>query len=386
MKKIFILLLMFVPLLSLRAQTDFARAVVPTGGQAGNVSYSFGQPFYRQLRSATGAEVSEGVQQAQFLYRSIDTALCQNDVRPICSFNFHSLDADGSLIPEGRYDSSHYCPSFLNYDSLTDITLTVWPIYEGWDTLRVQYADLESIGFHEGRNDKLMETVNGCDSLMHYMVYVCGFPNVADGDHNIYGNTWVGNECWTSSNLHTTHDNDGNTVPNMVYRSREYTDTNRMVDTYGRIYTWYAAVTLPDNSTDVPVTTDEGFVRGICPEGWHVPTSGNAAGLNAYPSEWLKSDSLWLHPGTNQQGTDIRPAGWYNATNTRFENLLGYTHFWTDEQVSQTVARLCTIMDGCNDTVLEERLKNYGLSVRCVKDNAYSDTQWTEELRKEPLE
>lgn len=362
-----------------------AHSTVAAFGQAGNVSYSLGQTFFSQTMSSCGYETAAGVQQAQLLHEIIDTAFCQNDVQPVAGFDFHSLDADGNLIPAGRYDSSHYTPSYLNYDSLTEITLTVWPVYEVWDTLRVQYADLESLGFHEGRNDKLLESENDCDSLLHYMVYVCGYPNVADGDNNIYGNTWVGNECWFGRNMRTTHDMDGNEVPSMIYSAPGLPNAEQMVNTYGRLYTWYATVNLPENSTDTPNPNGEGFVQGICPTGWHVPTDTNIMGLNAYPSEWLKSDNLWLHPGNNRIGMDIRPAGWYNPEKRRFENLLGYTYFWMDESVNLQVAHECTIMDGCDDTIIEDRIMNYGLSVRCVKDNIYSDTHWTEELRTEPV-
>lgn len=385
MKKSYLLFLLLASLTLSAQEAKHAYAVVSACGQAGNVSYSFGQSFYKQVPSTCGWEASAGVQQAQFLYEKVDTAFCQNDVQPVAGFDFHSLDADGNLIPAGQYDSAHYTPSFLNYDSLTEITLTVWPVYEVWDTLRVQYADLENLGFHEGRNDTLLETENDCDSLLHYMVYVCGYPNVADGDNNIYGNTWVGNECWTTSNMQTKHDMDGNFVPNMIYKASMYPDTLANLNTYGRLYTWYAAVDLPENSTDAPVTTSEGFVQGICPTGWHIPTDTNVIGLNAYPAEWLKSNDLWLHPGQDLLDMDVRPAGWYNPDTRRFENLLGYTHFWMDEMVNTYLAKLCTIMDGCDDTIIEERIKNYGLSVRCVKDNIYSNTEWEQELRKEPV-
>ena len=385
MKKIYLLLLLLVSLTLSAQEASHSFAVVSAFGQAGNVSYSFGQTFYKQVPSSCGWEAAAGVQQAQLLHEIIDTAFCQNDVHPVAGFDFHSLDADGNLIPEGQYDSSHYTPSYLNYDSLTEITLTVWPIYEVWDTLRVQYADLESLGFHEGRNDTLLETENDCDSLLHYMVYVCGFPDVADYDHNIYGNTWVGNECWTTSNLRTTHDMNGNTVPNMIYNAPGFSNTQYNLDTYGRLYTWYAAVALPENSENEPVPNEEGFVQGICPTGWHIPQDTNIIGLNAYPSSWLKSEGLWLHPGENILDMDIRPAGWYNPNTRRFENMLGYTYFWMDEMVNLQVAHECTIMDDCDDSIIENRIKNYGLSVRCVKDNIYSETEWTQELRKEPI-
>ena len=386
MKKIFTLMLLLTSLALSAQEVTHAHAMVTAYGQAGNVAYSFGQQFYKQIKSPTDWEVAAGVQQAQLLHEVIDTAICQNDVKPVYGFDFHSVDEFGNLIPAGTYDSAHYVPSYLNYDSLTEITLTVWPVYEVWDTLRVQYADLEGLGFHEGRNDKLLESENDCDSLLHYMVYVCGYPNVADGDNNIYGNTWVGNECWTSSNLRATHDMDGHAVPNMVYNAMGFSNTQYNLDTYGRLYTWYAAVVLPENSPNEPVSNLEGFVQGICPTGWHIPTNSNMLGLNAYPSSWLKSADLWLHPGDNRMGMDIRPAGWYNPNTGRFENMLGYTYFWSDEMLNAQSAREGTIMDNCEDAIIEDRVKNAGLSVRCVKDNVYSDTEWTEQLRKEPID
>ena len=366
--------------------TKTSHSFVTSQGQAGNVSYSYGQIFSHQLKAASGEDVVPGVQQAQLIRETIDTALCQNDVQPIAGFDFHSLDAEGNLIPAGQYDSAHYTSSVLNYDSLTEITLTVWPIYEGTDTLRLSYDQMVERGFEPGRNDLLLNSTHDCDSLMHYMVYVCGFPEVLDGDGNNYSNLWLGYECWTNSNMHTTHYTDGSEAPSMIYNSDLYPNEAANLNTYGRLYTWQTAVGLPEGSGDMPERTADGnhFVQGICPAGWHIPTMENANALADFPANTLMSDSLWLTPGNNISGFDGRPAGFYNPNTGRFENLLGFTHYWSDNSISATVAASCTLSNGCVEVLTENRTRQQGLSVRCVKDNIYSDTEWTEELRKTP--
>lgn len=381
---------------SAKGQTvEFANGFVTAYGQAGNVSQSFGEVFHHQTKNPGGTEVAEGLQQAQLLREVYDTSFCQNDVRPVYGFEFHSVDADGNLIPAGQYDSSHYCGSFLNYDSLTELTLTVWPIYELYDTLRLSYEEMLAMHFVPGRNDSLLRSENDCDSLLHYMVYVCGFPNVADADANSYGNIFLGNDCWLNSNLRTTHytaeaaarQGTGTEAASMIYRSYEFPDTERNLAVYGRLYTWYSGVGLPESSTDEPVATDEGFVQGVCPDGWHVPDDANMRDLMDFGAVAISSDSLWIVPtGDNSSGFNALPAGFYNPTTGRFEGLLGSTHFWSSESVSEMLAKHCSIEMGCNLLIDRDVTKNYGFSVRCLKDNLYSETEWTATQRKTPLE
>lgn len=395
-KKLLIILTLTSGLLfSARGQADFASGFVVSHGQAGNVSQSFGEVFYHQTKNLVGSEVSEGVQQAQLLREVYDTSFCQNDVKPVYGFEFHSVDEHGNLIPAGQYDSSHYCPSFLNYDSLTDITLTVWPVYELYDTLRLSYEEMLAMRFVPGRNDSLLRSENDCDSLLHYMVYVCGFPDVADADANIYGNVFLGNDCWLNSNMRTTRytaeaaarQGTGTDAPSMIYHSYEFPDEDRTLAVYGRLYTWNTSVGLPVGSAGEPVATSEGFVQGICPDGWHVPNDANVLDLMDYGTVAITSDSLWIIPtGDNSSRFNALPAGFYNPSRSRFEGMLGATHFWTSESVSETVAKHCTIEAGCDLLIDRESVKKYGFSVRCLKDNLYSDTEWTEELRKTPKE
>lgn len=371
--------------LSVYAQEETVRAFPAAFGQAGNVAYTFGQPFYRQISNAEGWNVAAGVQQAQLNVEEYLTESCQNDVVPAYPFYFSSVDEEGNLIPAGSYDTVIYDVDGYNYDLKTKYTFKILPVYEVYDTIRLNYDELAESEFPEpGRYDQLLATeYSGCDSLVHYMVYVCGFPEeqVLDGDENTYNSVWVGHHCWTGRNMRTTTTTTGAPVQNMVYRSDMFPDENANLNTYGRLYTWTAALCEP---VEYHEELGERFVQGICPDGWHIPTAENMSVLYRYPTSWLKSDSLWLIPGDNRMLFDARPAGMYNPNTNRFENLLGYTHYWSDVEVTTATALETALSSGCDDVLLENVLKRYGMSVRCVLDDVYPDSEWTEELRKTP--
>lgn len=380
---------MFVSLLSLRAQTDFARAVVPTGGQAGNVSYSLGQTFAQQKKSASGSEVTEGVQQAQILYNNMVLDGCQNapavmlpEITESTGF-FQGFDNTMTfngvvlhVLPAGHYDSTgvdgrHYSwNASFNYDSVATLLLDVWPIYEGYDSISLSQTEMITRELSQGVNGpRFLTTIHGCDSLVHYYVLTCGEP-IADADGNRYYTLSVGPDCWMQQNLQTQHYADGDTVAgNMIYNSLDYPDVAANLAQYGRLYTWYSAVRLPENSTSAPATDVNGFVQGICPDGWHIPTERNMESLADFGAPALKSTILWLQPGNNSTGFTAYPAGLFNPNTNRFENLLGETRYWTESASSTATAENGVIANICDELLIDSLTKNYGFSVRCVKNN-----------------
>lgn len=395
MKKIVIVALMFVSMLSSRAQaqtqtqTDFARTIVPTGGQAGNVSYSLGQTFAQQKKSSSGFEVAEGVQQAQILYNNIVLDGCQNTPAVMLpqiaeSTGFfrgydNTMTFNGStlhVLPAGHYDSTgvngrHYSwNASFNYDSVTTLLLDVWPIYEVYDSISLSQAEMITRELSQGVNGpRFLTTIHGCDSLVHYYVLTCGEP-IADADGNHYNTISVGPYCWMQQNLQTRHYANGDTViGNMIYYSFDYPDEAANLEQYGCLYTWYSAVGIPENSTNAPTVDLNGFVQGICPDGWHIPTEENMAALADFGAPALKSTILWLYPGNNGTGFTAYPAGLFNPNTNRFENLLGETRYWTESAFSTTTAENGAITFGCDELLLDNHPKNYGFSVRCVKNN-----------------
>lgn len=299
--------------------------------------------------------------QAQLIKVTIDTAICFGDGLEKYGYSF------SPETPVGNYDSTRYLHTAqFNYDSIFTIHLTVNPVYEIYDTL-VAYEI--PAGMQEGDNDLDYQTVAGCDSTVHLYVIHC--TAVQDYDGTTYNPVIVSNVCWTKENLRSLHYADGGDIPGkMVYYSADFPDTAANRDTYGRLYTWYSTVRLPETSTDLPTPGANGFVQGICPDGWHVPTLNDMQKLMANPAATLRSTNLWLIPGTNTTEFTALPAGQFNPNAKRFENLLAETGYWTCAPISATSS--ATSYYGrldcwCGEYRIDDVTGNYGLSVRCVK-------------------
>lgn len=407
-RKLLITMMVVASVVVLQAQSDFARGFSSGAGMAGNVSYSFGSPFHT-LITADDFTVSEGVMHAQLIRVDMELEGCQNQlsttpqyVKDTTGF-FHGYSGEDmlfngqrvSVFPAGHYDSTSYeflhynWDSQLNYDSITTLVMEIHPIYELFDTLYLDSTQLADYAFttlrmdptlheplHGGPNKYMLHTEgHGCDSIHHFFVNLCG-GLVKDGDGNDYPSVFVGyapqRYCWTVRNMRNTHDSEGNEIPNMIYHSQQFPNEAENLERYGRLYTWYAAVGLPENSTEEPsVTQNGGFVTGICPKGWHIPNAENLGSLIVYEGSELMSEQFWLRPGSNSTGFDARPAGEYSFHTDRFENLLGQTHYWSIVTESYTSRRVASIHYGCN--IVSEGIKDIrsGGSVRCVKNQIY---------------
>lgn len=360
MKKLLVFLLLLTTF-SLQAQTIGAQAFSSAASSAGKVMFVIGQQFFEQKANADLLEVSLGVSQAQIIRDTLIEETCDNIGYEENNFYYPAP------LPAGNYKDTNYnWNAVFKYDSITYLDLTSHETYEGWDTFYLYVWDLGP--WKEGDNDSTFLSIHGCDSLMHIFVHTCG-DVVQDADGNDYNSVFIGHYCWTQQNLHTRHYiGEADTVPNMIYKSPSFPNEEANLNQYGRLYTWYAAVNVPEGSAETPARDADGFVRGICPEGWHIPTEPNMRRLLEEDADALKSTNLWIHPGTNASGFTAYPAGLYNSSYGRFENMLIETHFWSDVIESSNSAYNATIEDDCLFTLWNAKNKSNGFSVRCVKN------------------
>ena len=160
--------------------------------------------------------------------------------------------------------------------------------------------------------------------------------------------------CWMAENLRKP-------TPNaMIYQSGLNPNMDNNLATYGYLYTWHDAA----GDTDSPEQVN-GYVQGICPDGWHLPTEQEINVLMTNSADALRSDSLWVNTieGANSTGFNALPAGYYNAVAQRFEGLRSTTRFHGDTPNSVfSIDYYC-----CKITPNQQTLQN-GYSVRCVKD------------------
>ena len=193
---------------------------------------------------------------------------------------------------------------------------------------------------------------------------LCCPATISDSEGHVYKVTKLAGLCWTS-NLKATVYDDGITPIAWAkpYYSAFYPDSDAHVEIFGLLYTWYSAVGLPEGSTQ----TLSGLVQGICPKGWHIPSQEEWNRLNEFSAEELKSADYWFIPGTDRYGFDSRPAGWYNGATNRFEELYGFTGYWSILS-DNNQAHYFSFTYYCNGIIEEVKYKQDGLSVRCVMD------------------
>ena len=82
--------------------------------------------------------------------------------------------------------------------------------------------------------------------------FVCG-DTVRDGSGNAYATVQIGALCWTTSNMRAVSYADGTPIAKaMIYNSERYNDTVANLANFGRLYTWWSAVNVPEGDDVKP--------------------------------------------------------------------------------------------------------------------------------------
>lgn len=182
----------------------------------------------------------------------------------------------------------------------------------------------------------------------------------------------VGGNCWLAENLHNTKYADGADVPE--YSS--YNNDGNMTDDYGLLYSWYSAVRVSENDDNAtPTATIDGYIQGLCPENWAIPTQAEYNNLfeTAGTTGVLKdlNAQFWL-PGaagtTPNTGFNARGTGFYDSSIDRYMNLLGEAYFWTSDLGATVTQGKCSVITHfCPELINQNQDKGMGFSVRCVR-------------------
>jgi uncharacterized protein (TIGR02145 family) len=180
-----------------------------------------------------------------------------------------------------------------------------------------------------------------------------------------YNTVQIGNQCWLKENLDVGTRINGSYYPtaDTVIEKYCYNDDPNNCDTYGGLYQWDEAMQY---------STTEG-TQGICPSGWHIPTSSEFYDLQ-YTVNWdgnaLKVAGLGIGEGigTNTSGFSALPTGYYNYG---LFYSLGYSAgFWssTEEYGDARNADNLSLSYAVRGIGIGGQRKYLGFSVRCIKD------------------
>ena len=194
---------------------------------------------------------------------------------------------------------------------------------------------------------------------------------MTDIEGNQYIIVTIGTQTWMEQNLKTTKYNDGTSIPlvsdNTAWSNLTAPGYCWSNPIFGAIYNWYA------------VNTGK-----LCPTGWHVPAEADWTTLTNYlGGETIAGDKLkeigsihWQYPGTdvanktttNESGFSALPGGYRNSAGG-FGALMSHGFFWSATEYDATTAWCRFVYSGDGNLHIHSGYtKNFGFSVRCVKD------------------
>lgn len=219
---------------------------------------------------------------------------------------------------------------------------------------------------------------------------------VTDIDGNVYNIITIGDQQWLQENLKTTRYRNGDLIPTNL-NDNDWDNTlsgayaiypHELIDgmnssaevlsAYGALYNWYAV----------------SDARGLCPDGWHVPTRNEWFALEQYlmdngfnydgttsggkyakaltaTKDWVQSTVTGAVGNTdypekrNSTGFTALPAGYRLSNFSSF----GYGGYWWTSTTYQPVNSYAFYLR--NNSVVggqEAWVHRFGYSVRCLKD------------------
>ena len=196
---------------------------------------------------------------------------------------------------------------------------------------------------------------------------------VKDEEGHEYMTIQIANQTWMAENLRATKYRNGDDIAlstrDLKDISKEdapkyqwsYDGDDKNIESYGRLYTWF----IVDDA------------RGICPNGWHLPTDSEWSELinvvdgdskaaiklrESGSQHWMKSKV----ETTNESGFTALPGGFRDAKGIFFVN--GFNGYWwsTKGYVKMEFNKTTFSLSALVGT--QEKIKKNGLSVRCLKD------------------
>ena len=216
-------------------------------------------------------------------------------------------------------------------------------------------------------------------------------------DGQTYKTVTIGTQTWMAENLNYAYTDVpyNYTLNDSSYTSDStswcYKDSVEYCAKYGRLYTWAAAMDSVGEWSANGKGCGNGNkcsptypVRGICPEGWHLPTQTEwdtlitaVGGRSAVPEirnttgKKLKSTSGWYYSdgenGTDDYSFTALPAG-FGGFIVSYCNGGTYAYFWSSTEYGDLYAYIMELSHDSDKARLASRDKFFGHSVRCVKD------------------
>jgi uncharacterized protein (TIGR02145 family)/prepilin-type N-terminal cleavage/methylation domain-containing protein len=215
--------------------------------------------------------------------------------------------------------------------------------------------------------------------------WTCGEYLLDTRDYQSYTTIQLGNQCWMSENLNIGTRIDGVTTStdNDIIEKYCYGNLESNCDIYGGMYQWNEAMQY--------VTT--AGTKGICPDGWHVPSQNDWTGLQTtinsnpnyrcngvsnYISKSMAAVSGWLtstnncavgynQPANNYSGFNVISVGYRTYDIGSFGGHGYDTYIWTSTENGANAFDIPFFYSSYAFGFVSHP-KAYGWSIRCIKN------------------
>ena len=189
-------------------------------------------------------------------------------------------------------------------------------------------------------------------------------------DGQTYRTVTIGTQTWMAQNLNYKSVN-----------SYCYNDSSKYCDQYGCLYTWAAAMDSA-GSRDVngkgcgfeSACSPKHPVRGVCPEGWHLPDSTewmtfiNSVGSVAFAGKFIKAGN-WYMQGSDKNSYYFTALPSGNRTcEERSINEGTNAFIWSSTEKDSKIDYNLSLFYRSDRADLSSSYKCIGISVRCLKD------------------
>jgi uncharacterized protein (TIGR02145 family) len=329
----------------------------------------------------------------QAVVRNVDGSVMGNTPLNI-TLMIHDATASGTVVYEESHATSSNTQGLININvgsgttSIGSFNSIDWGSGDKFLHLQMDAGNgvvdqgtqqMMSVPYALHANDTYMRVSANGDSLIigNTVTIVPGISaanppavqNIYDADGNAYTSVIIGDQEWLAQNLKTSKYCNGDPlVTDLISISWQsssvgswahYNDDPAMDETFGKLYNFYAV-------TDA---------RGVCPCGWHVPTTiewntlFDFLGGPPVSGGLLKSTANWNAPNTgatNASGFGAQGGG-YRLSNGNYSQQNVYGYFWTKNTFgSDGVYRRLNFDSAAVQSLYYS--KRGGLSVRCLKD------------------
>lgn len=204
-------------------------------------------------------------------------------------------------------------------------------------------------------------------------------------DNTVYEVVTIGSQIWMAENLRylpsVVGPGTGSQTEAYYYvygydgTSVEDAKATENYTIYGVLYNWTAAMNGASSSA-----TNPSGVQGVCPPGWHLPSHAEWTQLTDFlgghgvAGGKLKEEGTahWNSPNTgatNITGFTALPGGQRRPSGGIFNRLNEFGTWWSASEMSSTHARSRDMQHNLESVVNLNQTKDYGFSVRCIKDN-----------------